>query len=671
MVEGCVGPSELHLKKELTALQKARFLRDPETCSSWRSPLSSKSLTVTSNIPYANGIGGYTTQKDGAYSLALPPRSENRRKKVYLYNWRNQSNKSSDSELKINGDGMAASVEGSPSLSNSHDVESKSDTYLEVPVKIYSVGGSNSVTPVKTSVRKLRRNSISKKGAIKHSMVSKLLDLPSSSLGISKSGEQSDDTENCNSADLQRLTHELTRKGAYFSRSASPLLSASGCGNWSNSSKMLRRNRREGSSHSCTPASTNSYYRYGCPSTIGSFDGDELDQLALARRQGCGIPCYWSKKTKESGCGGCYSPSLSDTLRRKGSSILCGGQSLYNKKRSSIKRKYLEKSSQGLPLLMNNCDEGSSSFDSASDELSANFGELDLEAVSRLDGRRWSSCRSQEGIEVASRRGSDMELTEQRSLSQKYRLKTFDEVVGQNIVAQSLNNAIIRGRIAPAYLFQGPRGTGKTSVARIFAASLNCLATEENKPCRLCKECANSLNGNGMNLIEVDATNKSGLRKVRYLLKNISTIATHSRYKVFVIEECHMLSSKMWSAFIKFLDEPLANVVFIFITINPENLPRAIISRCQKFIFSKIKDVDIACRLRKLSVEENLDVESDALDLIALNSDGSLRDAETMLDQLSLLGKKITTSLVNDLVSLPLSYLSTYVSDSFFFLPLN
>ncbi|XP_072950811.1 protein STICHEL-like [Typha angustifolia] len=660
MVEGCVGPSELHLKKELTALQKARFLRDPETCSSWRSPLSSKSLAATSTVLSGNGVGGNKKKKGSAESLVLPLRSENKRKKVYLYNWRHHSSKSSDSGIKLDEDSLQVSVAGSPeSVSSPQDVESKSDTYLEVPMNIYNIEGSNSETSVKRTVRRLRRRSILEKKATKRLVNQKLVDLPSSSLGIINSDDQSDDTENCTSEDIRQLTHELARKAGYLSHSASPLFSGSGCGNWSNSSKILKTARREESSHSCTPASTSSYYRYGCrkPSTVGSsdgttsFDGDESDQPALPRTQGCG-PCYWSKRTKDRGCGGCYSPSLSDTLRRKGSSILCGSQKLYNKKRSSDfnKQKYPEKSSQGIPLLVNSCDGGRSALDSASDELSTNFGELDLEAQSRLDGRRWSSCKSQEGMELATRGGFDSEMREERSLSQKYRPKSFDEIIGQKIVAQSLSNAISRGRIAPAYLFQGPRGTGKTSSARVFAAALSCLAVEENKPCGFCKECTDIFSGNAADLVEVDATNKNGMDRIRYLLKNISAATTYSRYKIFVIDECHMVSSKMWSTFVKFIDEPLPRVVFIFITINPDNLPRAITSRCQKYTFSKLKDIDIVCRLRKISLEEKLDVEMDALNLVAMNSDGSLRDAETMLDQLSLLGRKITTSLVNDLV---------------------
>ncbi|CAO2197400.1 unnamed protein product [Urochloa humidicola] len=648
MVEGCVGPSELHLKKELIALRKARFLRDPETCSSWRSPLSSKSFLTTSGVMHHNEIGSSLSQQH-AQPAAAPPKGEKKRKNVYLYNWRQHSNKSSESGIKLDVDDKQASADcslESPCISNGMD--SRSDTCLEVPVSIYSVQGSNSCTPVKRTVRRVRRSSLSKKGAMRNSTVSKLLDLHVNS------GEQSEDTENYNSEN-----HEQLQKAGY-SRSTSPLFAASGCFSSSNPSKLLRVPRREGSSFSCTPVSTSSYYRYKGrnPSTVGSWDGttaaslddDGLNQPELLTSR-CGIPCYWSKRSKQKGSERSCSPSLSDTLRRKGSSLLCGSQAMHRRKKSSGSNKYgyLNKSSQGVPLLGDSSHFAYSSFDSASDEVSTIFGEIDLEALSRLDGRRWSSCKSQDGIAL-SVGGADHVVPDHRSLSQKYRPRSFLEIVGQNFVVQSLSNAITRERIAPAYLFHGPRGTGKTSAARIFSAALSCTATGETKPCGICTECSDFFAGNGINLIEVDATNRKGINRVRHLIENIPASATSSRYKVFVVDECHMVSSKVWSAFMKFLDEPLPRVVFIFITIDPENLPRSVISRCQKYMFAKIKDIDIVCRLRKIAVKENLDVELAALDLIALNSDGSLRDAETMLDQLCLLGKKITPSLVNDLV---------------------
>ncbi|KAH7670819.1 DNA polymerase III subunit gamma/ tau protein [Dioscorea alata] len=653
MVETYVGPSELHLKKELGALCKARFLRDPETCSSWRSRLSSRSLTAAYNLKRGNAPGTKLTRTDSS------------QKKVYLYNWRHHSSKSSDRGLKLNDNSRQDSVDESLDDSSSilSKVDSKSDTYLEVYANAHGVRDKQPEKTATRAGRKSQRSGSSRKQIVRNSAVTKFLDGSSTSLGILNQVEGSDDSDHGhgNSEDLRQPAHEYAQGTGYPALSASPLLSLSARRNRS-CSKFFGNTGREESSHSYTPISTSSYNRYGVrnASTAGSWDGttsfdeDELDQMDLPGQQGCGIPCYWPKRSKDTGCGGWYSPSLSDTLRRKGNSILCRGQKLYNKRRlsASQKQKYLLKTSQGLSHLTSSCGGGSSSSEAATDELSSNFGELDLEAMSRLDGRRWSTCKSQDGWELALPGATNMEILHRRSLNQKHRPMSFDEIMGQNIVVQSISNAVIRGRIAPAYLFYGPRGTGKTATAMVFSAALNCLSTEHKKPCGFCKECRNFSGGNGSSMIEVDATDNESMNRFTYLLKNMSVARKSSRHKVYVIEECHMLSSKLWSAFTKFLEEPLPRVVFIFVTIDPDKLPRAILSRCQKYLFPKIKDADIVCRLRKISDEEKLDVELDALNVIALNSDGSLRDAETMLDQLSLLGKRITSSLVNDLLGI-------------------
>lgn len=491
--------------------------------------------------------------------------------------------------------------------------------------------------------------------------------VPSSSLALSQDDsvslvDQSDcSDEYCASEDLRRGSAE------------SPLLS-----------KLMHKNsRREDSSYTLsTPAlSTSSYNRFllgncGNPSAVGSWDGttasindldnDEEDPLDLPGRQGCGISCYWSKRTpKHKGsCGSCYSPSLSDTLRRTGGRLLCGSQNDRRKSYRSLsrtkKQQILSQIAQGrLPLLTSSCDRGGDSSlgtGISDDELSTNFGELNLEGLSRLDGRRWStSCRSQEGLELMAVAGEGEEEGSSeniRSLSQRYRPIFFDELIGQNIVVHSLMNSISRGRVAPIYLFQGPRGTGKTSTAKIFAAALNCLVTEGSKPCGICRECTDFISGKSKDVIEVDSTNKKAVDRVRYLLKRLSIAPSSAflRHKILLIEECHLLPSKAWLAFLKFLEEPPPRAVFIFVTTDVDNVPRTVLSRCQKYLFNKIKDSDIVSRLRKIVAEENLDVDPEALDLIALNADGSLRDAETMLDQLSLLGKRITPILVNELV---------------------
>lgn len=238
-----------------------------------------------------------------------------------------------------------------------------------------------------------------------------------------------------------------------------------------------------------------------------------------------------------------------------------------------------------------------------------------------------------------------------RSMSQKHRPKTFKDLVGQPMVAQSLSNAVLRGKIAPVYLFQGPRGTGKTCAARIFTAALNCLSSEELRPCGTCKECTSLVEGKNFDVREVDAAGNNGMESMKLLLKHMSLPPT-SRYKVFIIDECHVLTADAWNAFLKSLEEPPSYVVFILITTDAEQLPRTALSRCQKFLFSKIKDFDIVSRLQKIALLERIDIELSALQLIASRSDGSLRDAEMTLDQISLLGKRATLSVVQELVGM-------------------
>ncbi|XP_020230658.1 protein STICHEL [Cajanus cajan] len=684
--------SELHLKKELTQIRKAaRVLRDPGTTSSWKSPLSSSRSVAAWN------------KDTGSRRFTNNANDKEKEKRVFLYNWKNYKSSSEkhneeeeeeeDDDDDDDGDGGGSSSllgdRDRDSLSDARNgCDSKSDTFLAVGgsgtrSSIFRCGDANLV-----SRRTVPDKKKSKKSNPHFDFLAKYQHRRETNPGrnfvsSSKALLEGSFFSRDDSVEHEHSDDDTNSEGVRPISGTSPLLLKLRRKNWSrSSSKFLRRSRKEDSSYSySTPAlSTSSYNRYGrrYPSTLGSWDGtttsvndgdcdDEIDDhLDLPGRQGCGIPCYWSKRTpKHRGmCGSCYSPSLSDTLRRKGSSMLCGSQTIYPRHRRSVsashKRRLSLRSARGvIPLLTNSGDvrEGSSVGTGRSDdELSTNFGELDLEGLSRLDGRRWSSsCRSQEGLEIVAfnGEGEDEGTPENsRSFSQKYRPMFFGELIGQNIVVQSLINAVSRGRVAPVYLFQGPRGTGKTSTARIFAAALNCASPDESKPCGYCRECADFFSGKSSDLLEVDGTNKRGIDKARYLLKRLSmgSSSVSSQYTVFVIDECHLLPSKTWLGFLKFLEEPPQRVVFIFITSDLDNVPRTIQSRCQKYLFNKIKDGDIVTRLRKMSTQENLDVETDALELIAMNADGSLRDAETMLEQLSLLGKRITTSLVNELV---------------------
>ncbi|KAK2976297.1 hypothetical protein RJ640_030290 [Escallonia rubra] len=236
------------------------------------------------------------------------------------------------------------------------------------------------------------------------------------------------------------------------------------------------------------------------------------------------------------------------------------------------------------------------------------------------------------------------------SLSHKYRPKSFSELVGQNVVARSLLNAILNGRITPFYFFHGPRGTGKTSASRIFAAALNCLSHKENRPCGLCQYCIAFFSGRSKDVKEVDSVGINRAERVRHLVKNAMAHSVSSRFKVFIVDECHLLRGETWTTLLKNIEELPRHVVFIMITPDLDKVPRSAVSRSQRYHFPKIKEADTSNRLRKICTEERIDHDQVALDFIATKSNGSLRDAEMMLEQLSLLGKRITLPLVYELI---------------------
>ncbi|KAK3225191.1 hypothetical protein Dsin_005053 [Dipteronia sinensis] len=237
-----------------------------------------------------------------------------------------------------------------------------------------------------------------------------------------------------------------------------------------------------------------------------------------------------------------------------------------------------------------------------------------------------------------------------RSLSQKFRPKCFDELVGQDVVVRSLLSAVCRGMVTSFYLFHGPRGTGKTSASRIFAAALNCLSLEEHKPCGLCRECILFFSGRTRDVKEVDSVRINRTDRIRSLMKNAFVPPSSSRFKIFIFDECQLLHGETWTTILSSLGNISQHVIFVMITPDLDKLPRSAVSRSQKYHFPNIKDADIASRLRKICVEEALDFDQVALDLIAAKSNGSLRDAEMMLDQLSLLGNRITMSLAYELI---------------------
>ena len=219
-------------------------------------------------------------------------------------------------------------------------------------------------------------------------------------------------------------------------------------------------------------------------------------------------------------------------------------------------------------------------------------------------------------------------------LYRKWRPKTFEEVVGQEHVTRTLRNALRDGRIGHAYLFAGPRGTGKTTTARLLAKAANCLADAELRPCNECTICRAINEGRLLDLIEIDAASNRGIDEIRALRENVAFRPTEARYKVYVVDEVHMLTTEAFNALLKTLEEPPPHVIFVLATTEPHKIPATVLSRCQRFDFHRISLSGILRRLERITAAEGLTVEKAALELIARSATGSLRDAESLLDQL-------------------------------------
>ncbi|MFL2880107.1 DNA polymerase III subunit gamma/tau [Prochlorococcus sp.] len=235
---------------------------------------------------------------------------------------------------------------------------------------------------------------------------------------------------------------------------------------------------------------------------------------------------------------------------------------------------------------------------------------------------------------------------------QKYRPLNLDELVGQEFISITLKQALISQKIAPAYLFNGPRGTGKTSSARIFAKSLNCLSSKQPtpNPCGKCELCIQIAEGNALDIIEIDAASNTGVENIREIIDRARFAPTQARWKVYVIDECHMLSTAASNALLKTIEEPPEKVVFILATTNPERVINTIQSRCQKFDFKRISSNTIFNNLSAIANKESIKFEDQALKLIAKRSNGGMRDAQSLLDQLSLLPNGVTTKNVRSLL---------------------
>lgn len=218
-------------------------------------------------------------------------------------------------------------------------------------------------------------------------------------------------------------------------------------------------------------------------------------------------------------------------------------------------------------------------------------------------------------------------------LYRKYRPANFDEVVGQKYTISMLKNAIINEKLAHAYIFTGPRGTGKTSTAKIFAKTINCESLINGLPCGKCNSCQNNLNN--ADIIEIDAASNNGVDEIRELINNVKIAPSFSKYKVYIIDEVHMLSQSAFNALLLTLEEPPAHIVFILATTNIESVPITILSRCQRYDFKKLEDEEIINHLKLIAEKEKIEIADEAIEEITYLSDGGLRDALSILNQLS------------------------------------
>ena len=242
---------------------------------------------------------------------------------------------------------------------------------------------------------------------------------------------------------------------------------------------------------------------------------------------------------------------------------------------------------------------------------------------------------------------------EYTSLYRKFRPLTFNEIIGQEHITKTLKNEIIAGRIGHAYLFNGGRGTGKTTAAKILARAVNCLNPKDGEPCNECEICKAALDGSLTDIVEMDAASNNSVEDIRQIRDEVNFLPTLAKYRVYIIDEVHMLSTGAFNALLKTLEEPPAHVKFILATTEPQKLPATILSRCQRFDFKKISNENIEKRLEFVCEKSKIDITKEALKTIAILAEGGMRDALSILERCTQEEGKITEETVKDLIGIP------------------
>ena len=256
-----------------------------------------------------------------------------------------------------------------------------------------------------------------------------------------------------------------------------------------------------------------------------------------------------------------------------------------------------------------------------------------------------------EALKYKKRGVFDMSYT---ALYRKFRPLKFEDMVGQEHITKTLRNQIMAGRVGHAYLFNGGRGTGKTTTAKILARAVNCLNPQNGEPCNECEICKEIIEGSLTDVVEMDAASNNSVEDIRSIRDEVNFLPTKAKYRVYIIDEVHMLSIGAFNALLKTLEEPPEHVKFILATTEPQKLPATILSRCQRFDYKKIKDEDVIKRLKIICAESDIKITDEALKTIAILSEGAMRDAISILERCSQENtEEITIELVKELVGLP------------------